>query len=556
VSRRNDRSFERILRRVVNDAFWICAQIHRNAARQLAWLGRAGAWVLKPFPWSCRFGAAATVMALLALWLGFHGQDTLIRAAEFEPTQVKTLTEQGFVESFRGLSLVARYVCLLLAVAAVAAFLPHRLVLWLLKAGGAAFAAIWLYLFSFVISAPSALYLADAKTFDNAMRHGLWIAGAWAWAPGAVLAVMFLLTLCQRPVAAFYGARDAASERLGDRVAQSLKSPRDPRWRSSSYWSFFLHMAVLFLPLLLSGWGALRVYGVPKGSGSPVVQMVKVKRIEKKEKPRKKKFVLNMDSPVVFYRPDIDESEILKQVEQETQDVYVATSLQDGKLGKGGGKGGGWPSGMEGAKIGFLRLEYKGGDWDQDMGVNADYNLLIEFHKITGFKIADNTDHIGILELRRFRKHRAPPFVFLTGSKGISCSKKEVDALRWYCLEEGGMIFADNGGGSFNQHFRALMRRCFPELDWVDIANDDILYRQPFIFPSGAPPLWHHSGMRAAGLKHNERWIVYYHQGDVNDAWKTGHSGASEQQAMQAYRLGVNIINYAFNQYMHIHYGD
>ena len=557
--------------RLVAALFWLCGRIHAGAARLASWVGRGGAWLLRPFPWSCRLGAMATAMALLALWLGFYGQSTLIRAAELEPKQIKILTEQGLIESFGGLSFVARHVCLLLAAAAVGAFLRHRLVLWLLKAGGAAFAAIWLYLFSFIISAPSALYLADAKTFDNAMRHELWIAGAWAWAPGAVLAVVLILTLCQRSVAAFYGTRkvshlqfahgryvpiEDATPRLGDRVAQSLKCPRDPRWRSSSYWSFFIHLAVLFLPLLLSGWGALRVYGVPKGSGNPIVQMVKVKRVEKKEKPKKKKFVLNMDSPIIFYRPDIDESEILKQLEQETLNPYVATALQDGKLGKGGGKRGGWPSGMEGAKVGFLRLEYKGGDWDQDMGVSADYNLLIQFHKITGFKIADNTDHISILELRRFRKHRAPPFVFITGSKAINANKKEVDTLRWYCLEEGGMIFADHGGGSFNRHFRDLMRRCFPDLDWVDIANDDILYRQPFIFPNGAPPLWHHSGMRALGLKYNERWIVFYHQGDINDAWKTGHSGASEAQAMQAYRLGVNIINYAFNQYMHIHYGD
>jgi hypothetical protein len=100
------------------------------------------------------------------------------------------------------------------------------------------------------------------------------------------------------------------------------------------------------------------------------------------------------------------------------------------------------------------------------------------------------------------------------------------------------------------------MRRSFPELQWVDIASDDVLFRQPFVFPNGAPPLWHHSGRRAVGLKHNGRWIAFYHQGDLNDAWKTGHSGVTEGQAMQAYKLGVNIINYSFNQYMSIHFGD
>jgi len=545
------------MERLVAASFWLCGRGHAGAGRLVLWLGRASGWVLGPFPWSCRFAALAAAMSLLAVWLGVYGYDALLRAAELEPKQIRTLAEQGVLESFRGLSLVARYVSLLLAAAAVGAFLRHRAVLWLLRAGGAAFAVVWAYLLFLVIGAPSALYVADAKTFDKSCRNDLWVAGGWAWVPGAVLVAVFFLALCRRPVAEFYGARDTARERLGDRVVRALRSPADPRWRTSSYWSVFLHLAVLFLlPFLLRDWGMQKAYGVPKGSGNPIVQLVKVKRIEKKEKPKKKKFVLNMDSPIIFYRPDIDESEILKQVEQETQDIYVATSLKDGKLGKGGGKGGGWPSGMEGAKVRFIRLEYKGGDWDQDMGVSADYNLLLQFHKMTGFRIADNTEHLGILQLRRFPKHRGPPFVFLTGGKAISVTRKEVETLRWYCLEEGGLIFADNGGGSFNHHFRALMRRCFPELEWVDISNDDILYRQPFVFPGGAPPLWHHSGNRAIGLKHNERWIVFYHQGDVNDAWKTGHSGATETQAMQAYRLGVNIINYAFNQYMHIHYGD
>jgi hypothetical protein len=95
-----------------------------------------------------------------------------------------------------------------------------------------------------------------------------------------------------------------------------------------------------------------------------------------------------------------------------------------------------------------------------------------------------------------------------------------------------------------------------PDAEWVDIASDDILFQQPSLFPNGAPPLWHHSGNRMLGLKHQGRWVVVYHQGDLNDAWKTGHSGVSKGQAIQAYKLGVNVINYAFNQYMNIHYGD
>jgi hypothetical protein len=57
-------------------------------------------------------------------------------------------------------------------------------------------------------------------------------------------------------------------------------------------------------------------------------------------------------------------------------------------------------------------------------------------------------------------------------------------------------------------------------------------------------------------MKYQGRWVVFYHQGDVNDAWKTGHSGVSDAMANQAYKLGVNVMNYAFNQYMFLNYGD
>ena len=117
------------------------------------------------------------------------------------------------------------------------------------------------------------------------------------------------------------------------------------------------------------------------------------------------------------------------------------------------------------------------------------------------------------------------------------------------------MIIADNGGGQFNTGLRALVKRVFPDLDWVDIANDDVLYWQPFVFSNGAPPLWHYTGNRALGLKYSGRWVVFYHQGNMKDAWKTGHSGTTEAQATQAYQLGINVMNYAFNQYMAAHLG-
>ena len=116
------------------------------------------------------------------------------------------------------------------------------------------------------------------------------------------------------------------------------------------------------------------------------------------------------------------------------------------------------------------------------------------------------------------------------------------------------MLFIDNGGGHFGRSVRHMLAQVFPGRNLVDIANDDPIYQAPFVFPDGAPPFWHHDGSRALGIRHEGRWIVFYHPGDINDAWKDGHSGASAQVADQAYKLGVNIIYYAFNQYYRRHY--
>jgi len=535
-------------------AYRVLGKVHARTGGAAVWALAFAERTLGRVPWSCRLGSLAAVLAVGAIYLSMFGQEWLIRSAELTATDIEALESAGLVAFFGGLRLLAWGIGWVLVLGAVAAFVRVRLSALVLRIGAAGFAVVWGFFLLVLVRAPSELFAADAKMFDKYTRNEFWIAGTGLWLLGVVPAVLLLLSVVLRSVSEFYGGRPRRVP-LGDRIVANLKTHgKDPRFRTSSYWSGFLHLLVLVIvPVCMRSCGMEAAYGVPKGSGNPVVQMVKIRRIKKKKK--KKKFVLNMDSPIIFHHPKIDESDILKQVEEDTLDTYVASSLQTGKPGKGGGRGG-WPSGMENARVRFIRLEYRGGDWDQDMGVGADYNLLIQFRKMTNFKIADNTEHLSILRLRRFPKHRGPPFVFITGSGRISVTRREIKTLRWYCLEEGGMIFADNGGGTFNSSFRSLMRRCFPELDWVDIASDDIIYRQPYVFPNGAPPLWHHSGNRALGLKHNGRWICFYHQGDVNDAWKTGHSGVSEGHAMQAYRLGVNVINYSFNQYMRIHYGD
>jgi hypothetical protein len=295
-------------------------------------------------------------------------------------------------------------------------------------------------------------------------------------------------------------------------------------------------------------------YHLPEGSGTP--QVMEVQQVKKKEK--KKRIVLNMNSAIIFHKPEIDESEIFKELEEITQETYKA-STESGKLGVGGGKKGGWPEGVANAKIRFIRLKVGGSmDWDQDMGDGADYNFLIKFGEYTGFKIADHTESVSISELRKFPKGKAPPFIYFTGGHGsISVSSREAKILREYLIEEGGMIFADAGGSGFDRPFKAMMAQVLPEYGFVNLSDDDPIFRSPYHFAEGAHPFWAHAnGGKSQGIKHNGRIVVYYHPGDITDAWKTGHSGASEAVATQAYKLGVDVVYYSFVNYYRQHYGE
>lgn len=397
---------------------------------------------------------------------------------------------------------------------------------------------------------PSILFAKEYVLDDE--RNQLW------YTHGSVLLLLVLMlsiwyiVLHLREIRNIFWHEFSTEPEWGDRILENIRTHgATPHYRKAWYLSVFSHvMVIIIIPWLLTLRGCVEPYRLPKGAGMPAV--MKVMRVKQKKKKKKKRLILNMNSPIIFHIPKIDESKIFEEMEKVTAQTYTANT-QRGRLGSGKGPKGGWPTGMENARVRFIRLQYRGGDWDQDMGQGADYNMLIKFREMTGFNIAKMTESIPISSLRKFPKGKAPPFVYITGEKGIRISGTEKKILRNYLITEGGMLFADNGGGSFDWAFRNMMRTVLPEYNFITIAKDDPIFRQPYVFPEGAPALWHHSGNHALGIKHDGRWIVFYHQGDVNDAWKTGHSGASKLLVDQAYKLGVNIIYYAFTHYSALH---
>ncbi len=380
----------------------------------------------------------------------------------------------------------------------------------------------------------------------------------WRWQflwPALCVLVVFAalhVTALRRVAVAAYSGAVPAEALLGDRIVENIRTHgRDPSYRKSLITSALAHIAVIVVPLVLQAFGCVRSYLIPFGSGRPGVAVVHA--VERREaKKKRKRLVLNPNSAIYFHVPDLDDSDLLRQVQNMTELAYAAdTDAVLGKMGAGEGKTGGWPEGTGSEPVRFIRLEYSGHDWNDGMDPKdrADVNFLQEFRRITGFKVAARSESHPIRLLRKYDKGYAPPFVYMTGSGAINIPPADMKILRDYLLD-GGMLFADCGSPAWDRAFREFARALFPDKRLVEIALDDPIFQMPFVFPNGAPPLWHHGGMRALGIKHKGRWLVFYHPGDVNDAWKTGHSGLRPELAKAAHQLGVNIVYYAFTHYL------
>ena len=226
---------------------------------------------------------------------------------------------------------------------------------------------------------------------------------------------------------------------------------------------------------------------MPKGSGNPVVAMVKMVKPKKK---KKKTLSLRPNSAIIFEMPDLDDTEVDEMMEEQTQVTYQASAnAKAGKMGKGGGTKGGWPEGMDNYKIRFIRLDHGGAGWDDGMNqTGADINFLRAFAQATGFKkIASKGESHSIALLQKYPNDGFPPFVYLTGNGDMGrVSPADMKILRDYCLK-GGMLIADAGSARFHQSFTHFIRQVFPDKPLLDIADDDMLYQLPYGFPDGAP---------------------------------------------------------------------
>ena len=148
--------------------------------------------------------------------------------------------------------------------------------------------------------------------------------------------------------------------------------------------------------------------------------------------------------------------------------------------------------------------------------------------------------------MKRFPIGKSPPLVYITGQKTLSLSRNEIETLREYLTDKHGMLFADNGGSAaWHSQFFNLMRQVLPNAEPIRVPFDHPVHRGIPSLPMVVP----HGGRVAYGWVVESRLVVYYHPGDIGDAWADGHAGVSRQIYEDCYRLGANIMLYAHTEY-------
>ncbi len=313
---------------------------------------------------------------------------------------------------------------------------------------------------------------------------------------------------------------------------------KSPKLNQSLLTIFGYTLAFFLLIFLFNRLGGCQeIYEMPAGGGEekPKVQVVKIQKVIRR------KFVINPFSAVIFNPPPIEEVKL--NLQELTKHEY--------QIGQGKGTGAGFSGGTNRGKVRFIRLEYRGGDWDQDFGVGADLNMLLRYGIETGHQVNDKTESRTIEELGRFALGKSPPMVYMTGQQSIQLSKREIDTLREFLIDKHGMIFADNGGSSqWHGQFFAMMDKVLEGTGVypVKVPLDDVIHRIPFTLPF-VPYVAPHGGKDAWGWYKDGRWIAYYHPGDIGDAWADGHAGVRREIYEACYQLGVNVIFYAHAEY-------
>lgn len=140
------------------------------------------------------------------------------------------------------------------------------------------------------------------------------------------------------------------------------------------------------------------------------------------------------------------------------------------------------------------------------------------------------------------------PFIHMTGHGNVVFSSREAENLRMYLIGGGFLHIDDNYG--MDPFVRPAMKDVFPELEFVELPDNHIIYKQFELFKNGLPKIHKHdeNPPQAFGLFWEGRLVcLYTYECDLGDGWEDAsvHNDPAEIRK-QALDMGANIIQFAF----------
>jgi len=188
-------------------------------------------------------------------------------------------------------------------------------------------------------------------------------------------------------------------------------------------------------------------------------------------------------------------------------------------------------------------LKYNGGgDWYANP---TSLTNLIDFcnkNLKTGIMTDYATVDVGSAEIFDY------PFVHLTGHGNVIFNDQEALNLRNYLLAGGFLHISDNYG--IDKFIRPIMKKVFPELEFVELPFDHPVYHQKYDFQNGLPKIHEHDNKppQGFGLLWEGRLVCFYdYECDLGDGWEDPdvHKDSPEKR-LKALQMGANIIQYVF----------
>lgn len=193
--------------------------------------------------------------------------------------------------------------------------------------------------------------------------------------------------------------------------------------------------------------------------------------------------------------------------------------------------------------IKIAKLKYKGGgDWYANRTALANLAEFCNDNIETNINENDEVVEPGSKELYNY------PYIYLTGHGNVVFSKQEAQNIREYLIAGGFLHIDDNYG--LEKFIRPEMKKVFPELEFVELPFDHPIYHQSFEFSNGLPKIHEHDGKppKGYGLIYKGRLLCFFDvECDLGNGWEdAGIYNDSEETRTKAFKMGANIIEYAF----------